>query len=68
MRGDRERLQDILEAIDKASRVLQRREGPFIDDEMAQVWAAFHIQVIGEAVSRLSSGVLGIANNRPLRL
>ena len=47
MRRDSERLQDILEAIERIqSRVdLNKIE----DDEMLQVWVLYHLQIIGEA-------------------
>lgn len=51
---DHGRLCDILEAIDKATRYLVRGEQPFLEDEMLQVWAVHHLQVIGEAANRLT--------------
>lgn len=55
MRRDSERLQDILDAIERIqSRVnLDRIE----DDEMLQVWALYHLQIIGEAARALSSEI-----------
>ena len=54
MRSDRERLLDILEAIDKvdAQRGVEREE--FDTDELFQVWFVHYLQIIGEAASRLS--------------
>ena len=54
MRADPERLQDIIEAIDKIqNRMVDDFEG-FSKDEMLQVWVLHHIQIIGEASARLS--------------
>jgi uncharacterized protein with HEPN domain len=54
MRSDRERLLDILEAIEK----IEKRVGPdqkaFERDELLQVWAVHYLQIIGEAGTRLS--------------
>ena len=47
MRDDRERLQDILKAIDH---VLEKTRGgreAFNPDEMLQVWVLHHLQIIG---------------------
>jgi uncharacterized protein with HEPN domain len=54
MRKDRDRLLDILEAIEKIrSRVpMEKRE--FMRDELIQVWCVHHIQIIGEAASKIS--------------
>jgi uncharacterized protein with HEPN domain len=54
MRSDRERLLDILEAIDKidAQSGVERKE--FDTDELLQVWFVHYLQIIGEAASRLS--------------
>jgi uncharacterized protein with HEPN domain len=49
MRSVRERLLDVLEAIER----IEQRTGPgrdaFERDEMLQVWVLFHLQVLGEA-------------------
>ena len=54
MRSDRERLLDIMEAIGK----IEKRVGPdqkaFEQDELLQVWTVHYLQIIGEAVTRLS--------------
>jgi len=54
VRNDRERLRDILKAIDH---VLDKTTGgreAFNRDEMVQVWVLHHLQVIGEASRSLS--------------
>lgn len=53
MRDEREFLLDILEAIEKIeSRGVQGKEA-FDRDELLQTWMIHHIQIIGEAASRL---------------
>ena len=54
MRDDRERLTDILEAIDRAQRYAVRGRAAFEGDELIQVWMVQQLMVIGEAASRLS--------------
>ncbi|MFZ1403192.1 MAG: DUF86 domain-containing protein [Anaerolineae bacterium] len=54
MRSDRERLLDILEAIEKIARYSARDIDAFADDERQQVWVIHHLQIIGEAAYGLS--------------
>jgi uncharacterized protein with HEPN domain len=54
MRSDRERLLDILEAIDKIMQHPSANIDDFAEDEKEQVWVIYHLQIIGEAASRLS--------------
>lgn len=54
MRSDRERMLDILEAINKINRYVPRGKVAFENDEMFQVWIVRHLQVIGEAANRIS--------------
>lgn len=58
MRSDRERLLDILESIDKINRFAGTDRESFEADEMLQVWVIHHLQIIGEAASRLSQQFL----------
>ena len=55
MRDDRERLLDVIEAIERIERVSSRGREYFYVDEMAQVWVIHHLQIIGEAVRGISS-------------
>lgn len=55
LRNDPERLADILEAIEKIQRYAPRGRSEFERDEMFQVWVVRHLQIIGEAASRISS-------------
>ncbi len=54
MRSDRERLLDILEAIEKIEHYIPRGKQAFETDELLQVWVVRHLQIIGEAASRVS--------------
>lgn len=54
MRSDQERLADILEALEKIERYTPRGKQAFEHDEMFQVWVVRHLQIIGEAASRIS--------------
>lgn len=58
MRLDRERLQDILEAIEKIEQYAQEGKERFEQDELIQTWILYHLQVIGEAAGRLSPDIL----------
>jgi uncharacterized protein with HEPN domain len=55
VRGDGERLRDILEAIAKIGASLTVSKETFLADEMLQVWMIHHLQIIGEAAARLSA-------------
>jgi uncharacterized protein with HEPN domain len=55
MRDDRERLLDVIEAIERIERISSRGLKYFYDDEMAQVWVIHHLQIIGETVRGISS-------------
>lgn len=54
MRDDRERLLDILEAIERIKKYTDRGRSVFDEDELIQTWVLHHLQVIGEAVRALS--------------
>lgn len=53
MRGDFERLQDVLEAISKIEAQVSSPEA-FVADELLQVWVVYHLQILGEAASKVS--------------
>lgn len=55
MRDDRRRLTDILEAIDRIEKYAVKGEEEFRQNELVQIWILHHIQIIGEAASKLSS-------------
>jgi uncharacterized protein with HEPN domain len=52
VRSDAERLQDILEAIERIQSRAQIEK--LQEDEMLQVWVLYHLQIVGEAVRSLS--------------
>ncbi|MBN1247144.1 MAG: DUF86 domain-containing protein [Anaerolineae bacterium] len=57
MRSVRERLPDILEAIDRIQRYTVRGRAAFEQDELIQMWMVSHIQMIGEACRALPMAV-----------
>ncbi len=54
MRDDRERLRDILEAIERIQRYASRGRDAFLTDELLQTWVVHHVQIIGEAARQIS--------------
>ncbi|MDJ0659377.1 MAG: DUF86 domain-containing protein [Crocosphaera sp.] len=54
MRDDRERLQDILDAIKQIEKYAVQGKERFIEDELIQTWVVHHLMIIGEASSRIS--------------
>ena len=53
MRDESERLQDILEAIERIEKYAARGRAAFDEDELVQTWMVHHIEVIGEACRAL---------------
>ncbi len=58
MRSDTERLRDMLEAISQVERYATRGQDAFNQDELLQVWIIHHLQIVGEAASKLSESFL----------
>jgi uncharacterized protein with HEPN domain len=54
MRDDRDRLGDILAAIDRILSKTPQDKTAFDGDEMLQVWVLHHLQIVGEAARCLS--------------
>lgn len=54
MRSDRERLLNIVEAIEKIFSHKEISRLDYESDELVQVWYIHYLQMIGEAASRLS--------------
>ncbi len=54
MRDDRERLVDILEAIERIEKYAAKGEKAFRRDELIQTWMVRNIEVIGEAARAVS--------------
>ena len=57
MRDDREKLQDILEAIERIDRYAVQGRQAFEQDELIQTWFTQNLQIIGEASRSLSSAI-----------
>jgi uncharacterized protein with HEPN domain len=55
VRSDRERLLDILEAIERIERHAAAGRDAFERDELLQTWMVHHLQIIGEACRALSA-------------
>jgi uncharacterized protein with HEPN domain len=54
VRDDRERLRDVLEAIERIERYASRGRSVFEEDELIQNWVLHHLQIIGEAMRAVS--------------
>ena len=54
MRDDRGRLQDIVDAIKRIERYVKRGRRAFEEDELVHTWMIHHLQIIGEAASKLT--------------
>ena len=65
MRDARERLQDILDAIDHIQRYAARGREAFEADELLQNWFVRHLQTIGEAARLLPEEVRATAPDVP---
>ena len=57
MRRDRQRLEDILEAIERIEKYASGGRATFDRDELVQTWVLHHLQIIGEAVRGLSDEI-----------
>ena len=55
MRDDRERLLDILEAIERIQKYTAKGRESFEEDELIQTWVIHHLEIIGEASRSLSA-------------
>lgn len=57
MRDERLRLQDILWAITQIERYVLQGRAMFDRDELVQTWVVHHLQIIGEAASKVTDGL-----------
>ncbi len=57
MRDLRERLLDILEAIERIEKYTIHGREAFENDELIQTWIIHHLQIIGEAVSAFPENI-----------
>ena len=53
MRDARERLHDMVDAIDRVEQYAARGHASFVADELIQVWIVHHLQILGEVASQL---------------
>jgi len=65
VRDARERLQDILDAIDHIQRYAARGREAFEADELLQNWFVRHLQIIGEAARLLPEEIRATAPDIP---
>jgi len=54
MRDDRERLLDIIDAIERINKYAARGKEAFENDELVQNWIVHHLQNLGEAAAKIS--------------
>jgi len=57
MREDRERLQDILDAVAQVEKYASRGRAVFETNELVQTWIVHHLLIIGEAVRGLTDAL-----------
>jgi len=67
MRPDRDRLEDILEAIGKIQERCPPTPEELFASELLHVWVVYHLQVIGEAANNLSAGLVAANPEIPWR-
>lgn len=65
MRSDKERLLDILEAIERIDKYAAKGKQAFMEDELIQNWMVNHIIVIGEACRALPEDFQAHYSNIP---
>ncbi len=65
MRRDRDRLDDIVDAIESIERYLLQGREAFESDELIQVWMLHYLQVIGEAARSTSAEFKNAHQNIP---
>jgi uncharacterized protein with HEPN domain len=56
MRGNNERILDMPEAIEHIERYARKGRDAFENDELIQTWIVHHLEIIGEASSKLGQG------------
>ena len=57
MRDDRERLLDMLEAIQKIEQYAHDETFSSQNENLVEVWMIHHLQIIGEAAAKVSKGL-----------
>lgn len=67
MRGDDDRLHDIIDAIEAIRRYTAGGRERFDGDELVRVWCVRHLEVIGESVAGLSGELRSAFPDAPWR-
>ncbi len=67
MRDDTERLQDMLEAIERLEKYTNQGKTVFEQQELIQTWVIYHLQIIGEAARAISQEFKSRHNEIPWR-
>ena len=65
MRRERDRLLDILEAIERIEKYAEEGKVAFESDELIQTWIVHHIEIIGEACRSLPHDFQAAYTNVP---
>ena len=65
MRSDRERLLDMLDAIEAIKKYAAKGRAVFDAEELVQTWAIHHLMLLGEAASQLSEDFCDRHSNAP---
>ncbi len=60
MKRDYQRLLDIQEAIERIEKYAAQGRDAFNNDELIQTWVVYHLQIIGEAIGKLSDKLKGL--------
>jgi uncharacterized protein with HEPN domain len=65
MRRERDRLLDLIEAIERIEKYAEAGKDVFESDELIQTWIVHHIEIIGEACRSLSDDFQATYTNVP---
>ena len=57
MRNDRERLLDIIEAIERIEKYAEKGKSDFDNNELVQNWIIHHLLILGEAIANVSDEI-----------
>jgi uncharacterized protein with HEPN domain len=57
MRSDRERLLDVIEAIERIEKYSQKSKTEFDNNELVQNWITHHLLIVGEAAAQISEEI-----------
>jgi len=57
MRSDREKLLDVIEAIERIEKYSQKSKAEFDSNELVQNWIIHHLLIVGEAAAHVSEKI-----------